>query len=89
MANNNTLAHLRDRVNRLIETLGEDAPAAAFIFTNEDVFTWAGEEGGDQVPVDRDVAFDILSEVEDCDYIYSQVFDLIDEELRSRNLIGN
>ena len=86
MANNNTLAHLRDRVNRLIETLGEDAPAAAFIFTNEDVFTWS-EDGSDQVPVNRDVAFDILSEVEDCDYIYTQVFDLIDEELRSRNLI--
>lgn len=88
MANNNTLSHLRDRVNRLIETMGEDAPAAAFIFTNEDVFTWS-EDGGDQVPVDRDVAFDILNEVEDSDYIYTQVFDLIDEELRSRNLIRN
>ena len=88
MANNNTLSHLRDRVNRLIETMGEDAPAAAFIFTNEDVFTWS-EDGGDQVPVERDVAFDILNEVEDCDHIYTQVFDLIDEELRSRNLIRN
>ena len=85
MANNNTLAHLRDRVNRLIETHGEDAPAAAFIFTNEDVFVWS-EDGGDQVPVDRDVAFDILSEVEDTDYIYTQIFDIIEEELTSRNL---
>jgi len=88
MANNNTLAHLRDRVNRLIETQGEDAPAAAFIFTNEDVFSWS-EDGGDQIPVDRDVAFDILNEVEDSDYIYTQIFDLIDDEMRSRNLIRN
>jgi hypothetical protein len=85
MANNNTLAHLRDRVNRLIEQQGEDAPAAAFIFTNEDVFVWS-EDGGDQVPVDREVAFDILNEVEDYDYIYTQVFDLIEEEINSRNL---
>ena len=85
MANNNTLAHLRDRVNRLIEQQGEDAPVAAFIFTNEDVFVWS-EDGGDQVPVDREVAFDILNEVEDYDYIYTQIFDLIEEELTSRNL---
>ena len=85
MANNNTLAHLRDRVNRLIEQQGEDAPAAAFIFTNEDVFVQS-EDGGDQVPVDREVAFDVLSEVEDYDYIYTQVFDLIEEEINSRNL---
>ena len=85
MANNNTLAHLRDRVQRLIEQQGEDAPAAAFIFTNEDVFVWS-EDGGDQVPVDRNVAAEILNEVEDTDYIYTQIFDLIEEELTSRNL---
>ena len=85
MANNNTLAHLLNRVQRLIEQQGEDAPAAAFIFTNEDVFVWS-EDGGDQVPVDREVAFDILNEVEDYDYIYTQVFDLIEEEINSRNL---
>ena len=85
MANNNTLAHLRDRVQRLIEQQGEDAPAAAFIFTNEDVFVW-DEDGGNQIPVERDIAFDILNEVEDYDYIYTQVFDLIEEEINSRNL---
>ena len=85
MAANNTLAHLLDRVQRLIEQQGEDAPAAAFIFTNEDVFVWS-EDGGDQVPVDRNVAAEILNEVEDTDYIYTQIFDIIEEELTSRNL---
>ena len=85
MSANNTLAHLLGRVQRLIEQQGEDAPAAAFIFTNEDVFVWS-EDGGDQVPVARDVAAEILNEVEDTDYIYTQIFDIIEEELDNRNL---
>jgi len=82
---NNTLAHLLGRVQRLIEQQGEDAPAAAFIFTNEDVFVW-DEDGGDQVPVARDVAAEILNQVEDHDYIYTQVFDFIEEELNTQGL---
>jgi hypothetical protein len=85
MSTNNTLAHLLGRVQRLIEQQGEDAPAAAFIFTNEDVFTW-NEDGGDQVPVARDVAGDILNELEDWDYLYTQAFDFIEEELNTRGL---
>lgn len=85
MTANNTLAHLLARVQRLIEQQGEDAPAAAFIFTNEDVFVWS-EDGGDQLPVERKVAAEILNEVEDTDYIYTQIFDLIEEELNTRNL---
>ena len=85
MSANNTLAHLRDRVDRLIKQQGEDAPAAAFIFTNEDVFVW-GEDGGDQIPVEREVAADILNELEDYDYIYTKAFDLIEEELNTRGI---
>lgn len=85
MSANNTLAHLRDRVDRLIKQQGEDAPAAAFIFTNEDVFVWKDDEG-EQIPVEREVAFDVLNEVEDWDYIYTQVFDFIDEELNTRGI---
>jgi hypothetical protein len=88
MAANNTLAHLRDRVQRLIEQQGEDAPAAAFIFTNADVFIW-DEGDGDQMPVERQIASDILNEIEDYDHIYTEVFDLIEEELKARNLIEN
>jgi len=87
MTANNTLAHLLNRVQRLIEQQGEDAPAAAFIFTNEDVFVWSEDgENCEQVPVDRNVAAEILNEVEDTDYIYTQIFDMIEEELTTRNL---
>jgi hypothetical protein len=88
MTPNNTLSHLLNRVQRLIEEQGEDAPAAAFIFTNEDVFTW-NEIAEDQVLVPREVAAKILNELEDYDYIYTKAFDLIEEELKSRNLITN
>ena len=61
---NNTLANLLIRVQRLIEQQGADAPCAAWIYTNEDVFTWS-EDGGDQVLVDRATAAEILYNVED------------------------
>jgi hypothetical protein len=70
----------------LIEQQGPDAPVAAFLFTMEDVFTWS-EDGGEQIPLPVDVSAEILNEVEDADYIYTQVFDMIDDELRNRNLI--
>ncbi len=85
---NNTLSNLRDRVNRLIELQGEDAPVAAFIFTNEDVFVWS-EDGGDQLPVDREDAAQILNNIEDdYDYLYTEVFNCIENELRELNLIS-
>lgn len=89
MASNNTLANLRDRVNRLIEQQGEDAPVAAFIFTNEDVFVWKEDgENCEQVPVSRDDAFDILNSIEDdYDYLYTEIFNCIDSELSERGLV--
>jgi hypothetical protein len=88
MTTNNTLANLRDRVNQLIEYQGEDAPCAAFIFTHDDVFTWK-EEDGDQIPVNREVAFEVLNSIEeDYDYLYNEIFDCIDRELRERGLVG-
>jgi hypothetical protein len=84
---NNTLANLRDRVNRLIELQGEDAPAAAFIFTSEDVFVWS-EDGGEQLPVDREVTAQILNNIEDdYDYLYTEIFNCIDNELRDLGVI--
>ena len=83
-----TLQQLKESVERLIEQQGADAPVAAFIFTNEDVFTWEND-GGDQVPVDRNIAEKVLNEVEDIDYIYSQVFDMIDEQLSSLGITND
>jgi len=41
------------------------------------------------MPVERQIASDILNEIEDYDHIYTEVFDLIEEELKARNLIEN
>ena len=83
-----TLQQLKESVERLIEQQGADAPVAAFIFTNEDVFTWEND-GGDQVPVDRNVAEKVLNEVEDIDYIYTQVFEMIDDQLLSLGITND
>jgi hypothetical protein len=86
MTTNNTLANLRDRVNQLIEYQGEDAPCAAFIFTNDDVCTYKVQI---KIPVNREVAFEVLNSIEeDYDYLYSEIFDCIDRELRERGLLG-
>lgn len=83
-----TLQQLKESIEILINQQGASAPVAAFIFTNEDVFTWS-EDGGDQVPVERNIADQILNDIEETDYIYTQIFDLIDDELRQRNLIND
>jgi hypothetical protein len=84
---NNTLANLRHRVNQLIENQGEDAPCAAFIFTNDDVCTYKEQI---KIPVNREVAFEVLNSIEeDYDYLYSEIFDCIDRELRERGLVGS
>ena len=80
-----TLQQLQESITRLIEQQGPDAPVAAFLFTMEDVFTW-DEEGGEQIPLPVDVSTEILNEVEDADYIYTQVFDMIDDQLREKGL---
>jgi hypothetical protein len=80
-----TLQQLQESITRLIEQQGPDAPVAAFLFTMEDVFIW-DEEGGEQIPLPVDVSTDILNEVEDADYIYTQVFDMIDDQLREKGL---
>jgi hypothetical protein len=74
-----TLSQLRDSINRLIDEQGEDAPVAAFIFTNEDVFTM--DEDNNPDPVDRVLAEKVLSSIEDIDHIYTTVFDCIENEL--------
>jgi hypothetical protein len=74
-----TLAQLRDSINQLIDEQGEDAPVAAFVFTNEDVFTM--DEDNNPDPVDRVLAEKVLSSIEETDYIYTTVFDCIENEL--------
>lgn len=82
-----TLSQLRDSINNLIETQGEDAPVAAFVFTKNDVFYHnIGEDGfpdlnNEEYLSDED-SDEVLTELGGCDYIYEQVNEIIDDEVR-------
>ena len=75
-----TLQQLKESVERLIDDQGEDAPVAAFIFTNEDVYVM--DEDGNPDPVQREIAETVLDNVEDYDHIFTEIFDVIEEELK-------
>ena len=75
-----TLQQLKESVDRLIEQQGNDAPVAAFIFTNEDVFVMDEDCNPDYVS--REIAETVLHELEEYDHIYTEIFDVIEEELK-------
>ena len=75
-----TLQQLKESIERLIESQGKDAPVAAFIFTQEDVFEM--DENCNPIYLPLDAADWVLNEVEDTDYIFQQVFECIDDEIR-------
>ena len=75
-----TLLQLKESVERLIEQQGNDAPVAAFIFTNEDVYVM--DEDGNPDPVSREIAETVLNNVEEYDYIYTEIFNTIEQEIR-------
>ncbi len=80
-----TLTQLKQRIDQLIETQGEESPVAAFIFTKEDVVQYDDE--GDEVEIEDDkVIKDVLYNVQDSDWIYDSINDTIDEELSKRGL---
>jgi hypothetical protein len=76
-----TLQQLKESVERLIQQQGEDAPVAAYIFTNEDVFMM--DEDGNPDPVSREIAEKVLDNVDAYDYPYEVIFDCIEQELAS------
>ena len=76
-----TLQQLKESVERLIEQQGNDAPVAYYIFTNEDVFVM--DEDGNPDPVSREIAETVLNNVEDYDHIYTEIFDVIEAELKA------
>ena len=82
-----TLSELRNSINQMIEKQGEDAPCAAFVFTKEDVFFYPKDENGiedldTQERLNDKDTDDVLTELGGCDYIYEQVFEVIDDEVR-------
>ena len=74
-----TLQQLQQSIQELINQQGPDAPVAAFIFTNEDVFTV--NENYEQQYLPIDTVHQVLDEIEGSDYIYEQVFDYIEQEI--------
>ncbi len=78
-----TLSELRDSINSMIDAQGENAPCAAFVFTKNDVFV-ANYEDGDLVEeyLNAENTDDVLTEVGGCDYIYEQIGEVIDDEVR-------
>ena len=76
-----TLAQLKQRIDQLIERQGEESPVAAFIYTKEDVVQY--DDDGNEVEIEDDrIIEDVLYNVEDTDWIYTQIQDSIDDELK-------
>lgn len=73
-----TLQQLKESVERLIEQQGKDAPCAAFIFTNEDVFDLDEEFNPQYYTIEQSEL--ILNEVDELDYIYETIFECIDDQ---------
>jgi len=78
-----TLSELRDSINQMIETQGENAGCAAFVFTRHDVFEYNEEDNQDQY-FPTLFTQDVLADVGGCDYIYEQVGEVIEDAIRLR-----
>jgi maltoporin len=73
-----TLSELRDKVDRLIDSQGEDAPCASFVFTKEDVFYYDDQN---EINLNADDTCKVLRLTGRTDYIYEQIGEVIDEEI--------
>jgi len=78
-----TLSELRDSIDQMIESQGENATCAAFVFTQEDVFEFEGETN-EEVRFSKQLTEDVLCDVGGCDYIYEQVGEVIEDAIRLR-----
>ena len=78
-----SLKALKARVENLIEAQGEDAPAAGWIYTSEDVVKYDDE--GDEVQQPKEVCQSVLINLQDYDSIHQSIVDAIDTELREVN----
>ena len=78
-----TLSELRDTINQLIESEGENAACAAFLFTQHDVFEY-NEETNQEDYFSSLFTQDVLADVGGSDYIYEQIGEMIDDAIRLR-----
>ena len=75
-----TLSKLKDQVNQLIEQQGENATCASFIYTKEDVFYFE-DVSNNELYLSQDDSDQVLFEVGNTDDIYTQIGELIDDEV--------
>ena len=78
-----TLSELRDTINQMIETDGENAPCAAFVFTQHDVVEFNEETNQDDY-FSTLFTEDVLADVGGSSYIYEEVGEMIDGAIRLR-----
>ena len=78
-----TLAELRDSIDKMIESQGENAGCAAFVFTQHDVFEFNEETNQDDY-FSSLFTQDVLADVGGSSYIYEQVGEMIDDAIRDR-----
>ena len=84
-----SLKALRARVDNLIEQQGEDAPAAGWIYTSEDVVKY--DEEGDEVQQPQATCDSVLCNLQDYDSIHQSIVDAIETEmewLESNNMVA-
>jgi len=79
-----TLAELRQQIEQLIQKQGENASVAAWIYTKEDVLDYPDES----VTVTEEVATKVINKLDNYDYIYTEIFDCIDDELRQMKVLN-
>ncbi len=75
-----TLQDLKNSIEIMIQEQGKDAPVAAWIYTQEDVFEL--DENGDPMYFSIEDIGNVLNTVEEGDYIHELIGECIDEEIR-------
>ena len=79
-----TLQQLQESIQELIKEQGPDAPVAAFIYTQNDVFT-VDEETLDEQYLPIDTVTKVLDQIESYDYLNEQAYEMIDDAIRMVN----
>lgn len=75
-----TLQDLKNSIEIMIQEQGKDAPVAAWIYTQEDVFEI--DENGDPMYFSIEDIGNVLNTVEESDYINDRIDECIDGEIR-------
>ena len=85
---NYTLKQLQDRVTRMIEKQGENAPCAAWVYTAEDCYLTDDDGNPEYIALDnRELAENIFYQVGDCDYIYQTIQDAVEEATEEQHTL--